>query len=616
MKKRLLTLVMALAMCLLLLPGVAQAAEQSETIWYNKYNTAASARFQLSACGHDNNGWYCGDLNDPKNDSPLTIKVKEGKDLIIKKIEATLVYGDWDYAIVPIGVRSTQRVYYANAGSHSDSLNVSIDQIYSKQVSVGVKDNRFGTIALKNIKIYYKVGPMVAITYKDEGNVSFTGTHDPGYPSFHIVKEATTLKGASKDCHIFGGWFTTPDCTGSPVTSLGANKYNKDITLYAKWSVNHTDANNDYICDSCKAELLDKAKADVAKAIDDAVGEDAAEAVTAFADTAKGIVNNATTVNAVLTNKEMALAAIAALKANATALTQAQADLDAKDKKLEDAQANLDAKDKELKEKDKALNAAQADLVVKNYTLSQVGNDLIRTQTALTEKTAELATKDAELTKAKEEIATLKQQIADLEAKLKDISGEMTMDEIMAAMGDNAYATEDGGGVVLTADGIQFPSGDVVKFTEGELTYDANEGVYVFTRTKNGTIFFTIENGVVTKIESVNFRVAKNNGVFTLAKEEEPVGEMTIEDILDAMGDNAYTNGDKQVVATANGIKFPSNNIVSITEGELTYDAEEGVYVFTRTTNGTIKFTVEDGDVTKVESIGFKTAKNNGVFVK
>ena len=825
MKKKLLALVMALAMCLLLLPGVALAAEQFETIAFNKSTTAESAHFSLSAGGRDSDGWCCG-IDTIPGETPLTIKVKDGNNLIITKIEATLGYGRWKDAVVSPGTIGNTDAYKVD-GNHSDNLTVSIHQINSTQVSVLRAFGSGCLLQLKDIKVYYEAPP-VTITYKDEGGGSFTGTHEQGYPTSHIIGAATALKGASKTDYAFGGWFTTPNCTGAPVTSLGAD-YTSNITLYAKWNrVNHTytydeatqtvtvevthvltqsdiislstaypnykhivfkdgcpgfayaafgtscraetitlpssitsipnecfsecrslksikipesvtsigttafnkcfslhyvkfegqpttiaddafgnlatielslpdtwegeprgktgtfewkggkftfdhiDANNDYICDGCGVEFLDKAKAAVTAAIDSAVGEDAAEAVTAFAGTAKGIVNNATTVNAVLANKEMALAAIAALKGTSATLANTQAalaettnTLSATQDALEDKEEELDAAEKALEEKDKALNAAQADLVVKNYTLSQVGNDLTKTQAALTEKTAELTEtqaalteknaaltetqaalneknaaltetqaalneknaaltetqaalteKNAALTEAQAEIATLKQQIADLEAKLKDISGEMTMDDIMAAMGDKAYATEDGGGVVLTADGIKFPSGDVVKTTDGTLTYDAEEGVYVFTRTKNGSIKFTIEDGVVTKIESVGFRVSKNNGVFALAKEEEPVDELTIEDILAAMGDNAYTNGDKQVVATANGIKFPSNNIVSITEGELSYDAEEGVYVFARTANGTIKFTVEDGDVTKVESIGFKTAKNNGVFVK
>lgn len=72
------------------------------------------------------------------------------------------------------------------------------------------------------------------ITYKDQGNVAFTGTHENGYPTTHTYGTATTLKSATKNGYIFEGWFTDPNCT-TEVTSLGATAYTSNITLYAKW---------------------------------------------------------------------------------------------------------------------------------------------------------------------------------------------------------------------------------------------------------------------------------------------------------------------------------------------------------------------------------------------
>ena len=74
------------------------------------------------------------------------------------------------------------------------------------------------------------------ITYKDQGNVTFTGTHATGYPKQHTYGTATDLKTASKTGFTFGGWFTNSGCTGSAVTSLGATAYTANITLYAKWT--------------------------------------------------------------------------------------------------------------------------------------------------------------------------------------------------------------------------------------------------------------------------------------------------------------------------------------------------------------------------------------------
>lgn len=74
------------------------------------------------------------------------------------------------------------------------------------------------------------------ITYKDQGDVAFSGTHASGYPTTHTYGTETTLSTANKTGYTFDGWFTSSDCTGTAVTSLGATTYTSDITLYAKWT--------------------------------------------------------------------------------------------------------------------------------------------------------------------------------------------------------------------------------------------------------------------------------------------------------------------------------------------------------------------------------------------
>ena len=73
------------------------------------------------------------------------------------------------------------------------------------------------------------------ITYQDQGDVAFSGTHDGGYPTKHTYGTATTLKSATKSGYNFLGWFTTSNCSGSAITQLGATDYTGNITLYAKW---------------------------------------------------------------------------------------------------------------------------------------------------------------------------------------------------------------------------------------------------------------------------------------------------------------------------------------------------------------------------------------------
>ena len=75
------------------------------------------------------------------------------------------------------------------------------------------------------------------ITYKDQGGSNFSGTNKANLPAQHTYGTATTLVNGVKTGFNFDGWFTTQDCTGSAVTSLGATAYTANITLYAKWTI-------------------------------------------------------------------------------------------------------------------------------------------------------------------------------------------------------------------------------------------------------------------------------------------------------------------------------------------------------------------------------------------
>ena len=77
------------------------------------------------------------------------------------------------------------------------------------------------------------------ITYKDQGNVAFSGTHASTPPTQHTYGTATTLKTATKTGYTFDGWHTDAACTNK-VTSLGATAYAANITLYAKWTATPT----------------------------------------------------------------------------------------------------------------------------------------------------------------------------------------------------------------------------------------------------------------------------------------------------------------------------------------------------------------------------------------
>lgn len=74
-----------------------------------------------------------------------------------------------------------------------------------------------------------------SIIYRDKESEEFTGVLEPEAPSGHTYGTATVLKNATKRGCSFDGWFFEPDCSGTPVTELGATEYENNIILYALW---------------------------------------------------------------------------------------------------------------------------------------------------------------------------------------------------------------------------------------------------------------------------------------------------------------------------------------------------------------------------------------------
>ena len=105
-------------------------------------------------------------------------------------------------------------------------------------ISSMASDNVYDDIAA-NISVYAQYTANVySITYKDQGDVAFTGSHGDGYPTSHTYGSATDLVSPTKTGYTFGGWFTTSTCTGDAITSVGATAYTANFTLYAKWTAN------------------------------------------------------------------------------------------------------------------------------------------------------------------------------------------------------------------------------------------------------------------------------------------------------------------------------------------------------------------------------------------
>ena len=78
-----------------------------------------------------------------------------------------------------------------------------------------------------------------AITYKDKGDVTYTGSNIGSLPANHTCGSATVLPNGVKEGYRFDGWFTASACTGDPITSIASDAVGP-FTLYAKWTASLT----------------------------------------------------------------------------------------------------------------------------------------------------------------------------------------------------------------------------------------------------------------------------------------------------------------------------------------------------------------------------------------
>ena len=77
------------------------------------------------------------------------------------------------------------------------------------------------------------------ITYKDKDNADYSGDNAESLVGTHTYNSGTDLVAGTRGHDRFEGWYTTSNCSGDPVTSLGATDYTADITLYAKWATRY-----------------------------------------------------------------------------------------------------------------------------------------------------------------------------------------------------------------------------------------------------------------------------------------------------------------------------------------------------------------------------------------
>lgn len=78
------------------------------------------------------------------------------------------------------------------------------------------------------------------ISYKDEGNVAYSGSNSALLPTTHTYGAATDLVDGVKSGYRFDGWFDNSSCTGSAITTIGATAITANTTYYAKWTEVYT----------------------------------------------------------------------------------------------------------------------------------------------------------------------------------------------------------------------------------------------------------------------------------------------------------------------------------------------------------------------------------------
>lgn len=153
-----------------------------------------------------------------------------------EKFKIALSSGGWDY-----GWDSNVHDLTFNGGVASglvkDEGNYKISPSGSYYIMVYHPNTSLNNTSSVKINIRSSLyNPSYTITYKDQGNVTFSGVHEEGYPTTHTYGTATALDSPTKDGYTFGGWYTNSTCTTSAGSSIGATSKTADFTLYAKWT--------------------------------------------------------------------------------------------------------------------------------------------------------------------------------------------------------------------------------------------------------------------------------------------------------------------------------------------------------------------------------------------
>ena len=185
--------------------------------------------------------------------------------------EKITLYAQWEAIRYNITYTSPTNGTYCLKVGEGEDWHGNTTAIYEQQITLKVQSeaigyhfvgwtvtkNSGGTITVTDDKFTMPAEAVIvaatfepniySITYKDQGDKEFSGTHEAGYPTQHTYATDTQLKGAGKMGYTFSGWFTNKECTEGPITTLGATAYTADITLYAKWEIRNLYIHADFV---------------------------------------------------------------------------------------------------------------------------------------------------------------------------------------------------------------------------------------------------------------------------------------------------------------------------------------------------------------------------------
>ena len=137
---------------------------------------------------------------------------------------------------------------YANSNNLHPTITATPDKYYhfdkwtsNNPEKASVADDKSATTTVTATASGYTItanfaGDQYRITYKDQGNVNYSGNNEGSLPATHTYGTATDLVNGTKEGFTFDGWYTDAECTGEAVTSIGATAKTSNFTLYAKWT--------------------------------------------------------------------------------------------------------------------------------------------------------------------------------------------------------------------------------------------------------------------------------------------------------------------------------------------------------------------------------------------